>query len=366
VRIGFYHDDLPVAGRKPGGVSVLVHRLAVELVRAGHDLTMWTRGPAPADAIYRHVRLWPRLSHTHRLARMTLPPLLLNRLDTEAVDVLHLHGDDWFYVRRPAPTVRTLYGSALFEARHATSSRRRAYQAAIAGLELLSARLATATYGLGPGVPAAYPTVGRLDGGVDLPPVTVEDRAPRPTILFVGTWSGRKRGALLHRAFTEVVRPALPDAELWMVADHAEPAPGVTLLRGPSDAGLLERYRRAWVLCSPSSYEGLGLPYLEAMANGLPIVATPNPGARHCLGIPPAGRLVADDDLGPALLGLLRDAEARAALATAGRARAEHFAWPRVVADHVAAYEDAIQRASAARSGRGRSASRPARSSPHQ
>ena len=46
---------------------------------------------------------------------------------------------------------------------------------------------------------------------------------------------------------------------------------------------LSELYSAAWIFCLPSSYEGFGRPYVEAMAAGTPVVATPNPGAMEVL-----------------------------------------------------------------------------------
>jgi glycosyltransferase involved in cell wall biosynthesis len=344
VKIGFYHDDLPVPGRKPGGVAVLVHRLARELSARGHELTFWTRGPAPLDANYRHVRLWPRLQSDSKLLRMFLVPLLHNAVDWRAVDVLHLHGDDFLTLHRPVPTVRTLYGSALLEARHATSLKRRTSQTVIAGLEYLSAKLATSCYGLGPGVPAVYPTTGNLDGGVDIPAEVRLERQGPPAILFVGTWDGRKRGRVLHRVFVEQVRPLVPDAELWMVSDRCEPAEGVRWLGSPDDDQLVALYRRAWMMCLPSVYEGFGIPYLEAMANGLPIVSSPNPGARHVLGEQlAASTLVGDSELGAGMVKLLTEEAVRRQRAEQGRQRVQHFSWDAVVDRHLDAYRLAIE-----------------------
>jgi phosphatidylinositol alpha-mannosyltransferase len=343
MKVGLYHNDLPVPGRKPGGVAVLVHRLARELSARGHEITVWTRGPAPADANYQHVRLWPRLQSDSRALRTFVVPLLLQSVAWRDLDVLHLHGDDFLMLRRTLPTVRTLHGSALLEARHATSAKRRLSYGVIAGLEYLSARLATGSYGVGPGVPRLYPTVGTLDNGVHVPAHVPLEREGPPAILFVGTWDGRKRGRFLHRLFLEQVQPAVHDAELWMVSDHCDPAPGVRWLGAPGDDELMTLYRRAWVLCHPSTYEGLGIPYLEAMANGTPIASTPNPGARYVLGEQLAAcTLVGDGNLGELLVRLLTDEAVRRERAEQGRQRVLRFSWDEVVERHLDAYRRAV------------------------
>ena len=234
-------------------------------------------------------------------------------------------------------------GRFLQEARTATSWRRRASQYAIFMLELLSARLATANYAPSPEEGRAYGVRGVLTCGAtakDAGPVIAEPSPP--AVLFVGTWEGRKRGRLLADAFRRDVRPFFPDAELWMVSDRAEPAPGVRWFENPSDDTVAELYERATVMCLPSAYEGLGIPYIEAIAAGTPVVATPNPGAEWVLENGRVGRIVAAADVGAALRELLADPQAREALAAAGRRRARDFAWDAVCAAHIAAYSDAI------------------------
>jgi glycosyltransferase involved in cell wall biosynthesis len=125
--------------------------------------------------------------------------------------------------------------------------------------------------------------------------------------------------------FEEKVRSRVPDAELWMVAEDCPPAPGVKVL-GRVDNGALPRlYRQAWLFCLPSSYEGFGIPYIEAMASGCPVVASPNVGAREVTENGRYGKVVADDQLGEALVYLLQDADERTRLAAAGLARASDF-----------------------------------------
>jgi len=140
-----------------------------------------------------------------------------------------------------------------------------------------------------------------------------ERRAAQPTVLFVGTYERRKRGKLLMKVFDQEVRPAIPDAQLWMVCSDAPTAPGVEVLGILSDAELAERYRQAWVFCLPSTYEGFGVPYAEALASGTPVVATPNPGACEVLARG-GGVQVDDTELGAALVTLLADADLRVSL----------------------------------------------------
>jgi glycosyltransferase involved in cell wall biosynthesis len=341
LRIAHFHSTLPAPGRKVGGVEVFVHRLANRLVDRGHEVTMFTFGAMPADARYAVLSAGPAWLAANRGARLTLAPLALNRLPQAGWEVLHLHGDDWFMLRRRRPTVRTFYGSALLEARTATSVRRQITQAMVYPLEALSSRLATLSFDIGSRLPRGYRTDGSLMLAVGDPPASGAARTAHPTILFVGTWEGRKRGAFLAERFAAEVLPRHPSARLLMVSDRCESRPGVTWIRFPSDEELSRLYASAWLFCMPSTYEGFGLPYLEAMTHGLPVVATSNPGARLVLA-GGAGVVTTDAALGSTLVALLDDAAARARLEACGRARALDFSWERVIAEHEHAYHRAI------------------------
>jgi glycosyltransferase involved in cell wall biosynthesis len=340
--IGLYTSSLAQSHRKPPGVDVFVDRLAERLAHRGHDVSLFTYSPPAASRSYRLRELQPDSTATSRLRRMLVAPTRLNTLDTSGLDILHLHGDDWFYVRRRVPTLRTFHGSALHEARHATRARRRAAQYVTYGLELLASRLATRSYGVIPGDHVGYRTVGHLPLAVDLAAGLSRRAEGPPTVLFVGTWSGRKRGRMLYDAFLDQVLRRVPDARLLMVSDHCEPGSRVQWIARPSDAELAELYRSAWVFCLPSSYEGFGLPYLEAMAHGTPVVATTNPGSRFVLGGGRYGVLATEYELGREIATLLLDPGARSALAQAGLWRAAQFGWEDLLDKHEGAYRDAI------------------------
>jgi phosphatidylinositol alpha-mannosyltransferase len=275
-------------------------------------------------------------------------------------DVVHAHGDDWLLAPalrlyglagRPRPAlVRTFHGSALAEACAAgTTPARRVNQLLLYLAELVSAASVDAAVAVSPATARLVPQVrADIPPGVDLArfrPGPAEARSAVPAVLVVGTLGGRKRGWLAVRAFQEAVRPRLADAELWLVCPEPVTGPGVVWLGKLAPEALVARYQRAWVVCLPSAYEGFGLPALEALACGTPVVATPTPGAREVLAGGRYGLLVPPAELGQALAALLADPARRAHLAAAGLARAAEYSWERIAARHEALYADVLRRA---------------------
>jgi len=318
------------------------------LVDRGHDVFLYSfAAQAPPDARYVLRRVGYSGIAARRLSRLLVCPALLNRLNPADLDVLHLHGDDWFYLRRVVPTVRTFHGSALSESRSATRWQRSLVMAMVFPGELLASRLATASYTDCAGMPKGYRLDGTLPMGGGLFPHMVNlpadlPRFEEPTILFVGTWEGRKRGQMLRDAFVTHVLPVHPTANLLMVSDRCEESKGVHWIRNPDDRQLSELYARSWLFCLPSTFEGFGQPYVEAMAHGTPAVATPNPGVLLVNGTSEAVSIVRDGDLGQAIRDLLHDDMRRAHLARLGRKRAAEFGWERACEAHERAYEAAI------------------------
>jgi glycosyltransferase involved in cell wall biosynthesis len=324
------------------GVGYQVHALATELVRRGHDVTVLSACPPVEGAEYGHRLVAPRgRLRTFRFATQ------LRRLDLSSYDVLHAHGADyWMWGRRARAHVRTLHGSCFEEALHIRGTVERARMVLLGFSEVLASLVADRTVLVSPGTRKWTPWVRTvIPNGVSLPVHPGgEPRSERPAVLFVGTWAGRKRGQLLAEAFQEHVLPVVPDAELWMVSRDVPDGlpPAIKVLGRVSDEELASLYARAWVFCLPSSYEGFGIPYAEAMASGLPVVATPNPGSRYVTEDGRAGLLVADDRIGPELAGLLLDDARRDALADAGSRRSVAFTLDSVTTAYESLYRDAI------------------------
>jgi glycosyltransferase involved in cell wall biosynthesis len=93
-------------------------------------------------------------------------------------------------------------------------------------------------------------------------------------------------------------------------------------------------YRQAALLAYPSLYEGFGLPPLEAMACGTPVVASSTSSVPEAVG--DAGILIDPNDtqaLADALHLVLSDPGLRANLRSRGLARAAEFSWTRTAAE---------------------------------
>ncbi len=350
MNIALYHTTLPEPHRKVGGVEAVVHRLATALtVHAGLNVTVLSLTPAPDEAPYRHKHLFP----THRWladrswARWFVLPALLNGVSLVEYDVVHLHGDDWFWMRRGIPSVRTMHGSALDEARTASSIKRRLAQWAVYPLEHVAARRASQVWAISPPCEVRYHADQCMPNGVALDRFYPGPKANRPTLLFVGTWTGRKRGSWLFDQFCNHVLPGVPDAELVMVSDTVSDDcaahPNVRVLDRPDDDTLAAWYRRAWVFAYPSVYEGFGLPYIEAMASGTPVVASPNPGAEYVLDKGTYGALVGDNAFAATLTAVLRNPEQRDHMEAQGLRRASAFSWRAIAQRHAAAYASLVK-----------------------
>lgn len=161
-----------------------------------------------------------------------------------------------------------------------------------------------------------------------------------PMLLYVGADNPRKNLHLLLEAFPSV-RAVVGDARLVLAGPltRRDVPTGVHYLGHVSDEQLRVLYARAACVVYPSLYEGFGLPVLEGMAFGAPVITSsvssmPEIAGDACLLIDPRKRA----HLAEALTRVLTDEALGRGLRAAGRVRAQAFSWDRTADATLAVY----------------------------
>jgi glycosyltransferase involved in cell wall biosynthesis len=171
----------------------------------------------------------------------------------------------------------------------------------------------------------------------------------RPRLLFVGRLGIQKNLPLLLRALdgvseqfeTTIVGDGELEGEIKRLATDLR-LQNVTFAGRAAGERLLEYYRQADVFVLPSEREGMPLVLLEAMAMGLPIVATDVMGNRDVIVHNANGLLVPYNDTAAfrsALLEIVADQDTYEKLSRTSRAMADEYTWESVVARFKGLYE---------------------------
>jgi glycosyltransferase involved in cell wall biosynthesis len=196
----------------------------------------------------------------------------------------------------------------------------------------------------------------------DLPETAVADtlahfNLPRGFVLFVGTLEPRKNLIMLLRAYHAARQAPGLDLPLvlvgragWLYEEvfatiaQLELTGSVVHLTAVADRQLAALYRAAAVLVQPSHYEGFGLPPLEAMHSGCPVIASHRASLPEVVG---SGGLLLDpddqDSWSEAIVRVVNESELRAEMVAAGRAQATQFSWSKTAAMTLALYREALQ-----------------------
>ena len=175
----------------------------------------------------------------------------------------------------------------------------------------------------------------RFSPSADAEPVRRAYELRRPYVLLVGTRIARKNlGALAEaRRRLDGLGVDLVSAGSGRHWSRHDGAPPVRPLGYVPEHQLPGLYAGAAALVMPSLYEGFGLPVLEAMASGVPVVAADRAALPETCG--GAALLVDPDDedtLAEAVATAATDDALRARLVAAGLKRASRFSWDRAAA----------------------------------
>lgn len=181
-------------------------------------------------------------------------------------------------------------------------------------------------------------------------PFDVEDAAAgEPYFVFLGTLEPRKNLTTLLRAFDRA-RGQLPSncrlkilgAKGWQTEIDALLAgvdcrDVIDVLGHVDDRTLHETLAGAIALCLPSLYEGFGLPALEAMQHGTPVIGSNVSSIPEVVG--ESGLLVAPTDvagIAQAMIRLVTEDGLREKLSAAARQQAQTFSWERAASETAA------------------------------
>ncbi len=159
----------------------------------------------------------------------------------------------------------------------------------------------------------------------------------RPYILSVGTLEPRKNYPVLFRAFARlkvdwdlviIGKPGWKWGEIFAARKALKLTERVKILGYVKDWELPLFYNGAEILVLPSLYEGFGLPVIEALACGIPVICSatgslPEVGGDACLYFNPHS----DEELHFKITSLLSNSELRKTLRERGIRRAQNFTW---------------------------------------
>jgi len=348
-----------------GGIPDHIHNLAVELRRRGHTVKVLTSNfggttveclaEAPDEDLIHRVGKGMLVRSNKSFARVPVawrPVRQVQRFfRAERFDVIHIHG-----TLAPTLPLAAIRASESVNVMTLHSDFRRSipyvllrpalcpYFQRLHGLIAVSERARDSTAKYFPGPYRIIPNAVDVDVfRPDVQPIPGFDNG-RPKVLFLGRFEPRKGLKYLLMAMPEIVRQ-VPDVQLIVVGAGLF---GYTykgyldkeLERHVHWAGLVPNedrpryYASCDVYCSPAiGFESFGIVLLEAMATAKPVVASDIQGYRKVLEHGKEGLLVPPrdvDGIAEGVVTLLRDAERRKKMATAGREKALFYSWSRV------------------------------------
>jgi phosphatidylinositol alpha-mannosyltransferase len=360
-----------------GGISEHIYHLKKEFEKRGHEVYVLTGGYDEDD--------YPDYKDEDNVIRIGKGiPLILNKsvgriafsargsgkikkvIEEGNYDIIHTHGPLAPMMPYYALKYSNTYNFATFHAAHDPSKLYELFKRYLI-------KVFKKIHGLIAVSPVARDSIKRhFDGDYRIIPNGVDVERFNPSkkgyellprnkkiVLFVGRFEQRKGFKYLRKAFQKVIRE-VKDAHLVAVGTgplfkvekqkaKVQLRDSVTFLGRISFDELPYIYASSHVFCSPAiGYESFGIVLLEAMASGIPIVASDIEGYRFVLEDGKEGFLVEPenpDALADKLIYLLKNEELRVKMGVLGRKKAEEkYSWDKVANEVEAYYFEIMER----------------------
>jgi phosphatidyl-myo-inositol alpha-mannosyltransferase len=343
----------PYAWEASGGVQVHVRNLAARLLERGHEATVLAPTTvAPSEPWVRSVGRPVRIPYRGTVAPIAPLSYRRTRAALEALrpDVVHVHepltpsASMFATLAAKPPVVATVHAyldrSIVMEV--SAPILRRVWRRVTLGVAVSEAAASFLRRALPEAALEIVPNgvdVGAFAGGEAL-----GNLPPGRRILWVNRLDAQKGFPVALAAFTKVLAE-IPDAVLVVVGNGKDREALALLtrsararvdMRGAQPNERVPSFLAACeVFVAPAvGQESFGIALVEAMAAGLPVVATDIPGYREVVSDGVEGLLVRPRDpeaLAAGLVRVLTEPELAARLGEAGRERARSFDWPIVV-----------------------------------
>jgi glycosyltransferase involved in cell wall biosynthesis len=326
-------DSTYAVGKALSGVG----RYSVELVRAMRDL-------APEVQ-------WKQYYRPHRFLRAPWPKHLL--LDSTPRSCQLFHGlNQRLPKRSQIPCVATFHDLFVLSAEYSSPEFRQRFAAqanhAAENSQLVIAVSNFTATQIQEFLKYPADRIRVVPHGIHLPSSVLPIAARKPIVLSVGALQVRKNTLRLLAAFRALPSPW----ELWLAGSmgfgadeirrQAESQERVRLLGYVSEARLAELYAEARIFAFPSLDEGFGIPVLEAMSHGLPVLTSNRSSLPEVAG--GAALLVDPLQIEDIAAGLreLSDADRSEKYAARGLERAREFPWQNAARKTLEVYREIL------------------------
>ena len=338
-----------------GGIRRYTDELSRALAAESSDDHFWLLSDQPFPCIgggrdNLHCGRLPSSALDHRWWSIGLPRELA-RIEADL-----FHGTDFTVpYRQTVPSVMTVHDLTPWRAdtRDETAPRVRRRSAALLKLRRPSMLIAPTnairaelihSFKLDPAIVVAVPlAASEMFRPLPAPP------PHRPYFLHVGAIQKRKNLDVILSAWRDLRRSH--EVDLILAGSVRDPASrpaaeqGLYILESENDDGLISLYSGAAACLLPSHYEAFGLPALEAMQCGCPLIASCDPALMEVSG-GAAEHVDAKDERGwrAAMDGVLTNPGLRDSLRSRGLARASNFSWQRTARLTREVYAEALRR----------------------